>query len=144
MKSCAVPGEAAHGLHFLGLAQLIFFLFQCEKRAALLTAQFRLAKFSLDNRNEAGQVAFHDVIMSPLFHGEDGGLLANDCRHQNEWDVAPRVLEDLKRLQAIEVDHVEIADDDLPIPALKRRLQVRAVLHALIVRFKAAFPELAQ
>jgi hypothetical protein len=39
---------------------------------------------------------------------------------------------------------MEIADDDLPFLTLKYRSQAGGVIHALIVRFKTAFPEFAQ
>jgi hypothetical protein len=39
---------------------------------------------------------------------------------------------------------MEVADDDLPFLALKYGSQAGGVLHAFVLRFKAAFPELAQ
>jgi hypothetical protein len=39
---------------------------------------------------------------------------------------------------------MEVADDDLPFLALKYGSQAGGALHALVLWFKAAFPELAQ
>ena len=83
-------------------------------RLAAFLPYARLAQLARDGGQHARGVAFHQVVVGAGLHGRDGDVLADRSGDDDERDVEPLFLGELQRLQAVEVRHGVVGDDQVP------------------------------
>jgi len=81
---------------------------------ALAGADGGFAQFAFDDRGQAAEVAFHEVIVGAGFHGRHRHILADAAGDDDEGDVQAGFLEQLQGAHGVERREVVVGQDYVP------------------------------
>src|SRR5258706_11631423 len=93
-------------------------------------SKLRLAKLSLNRRDQQAETTLGKEIMSTGPHGGDRDIVTGAARNQNEGDVFAGGLQYFKGLQTGKARHHIVGENDVPIIVAKGGLHLRRGLYA--------------
>jgi hypothetical protein len=90
-----------------------------------------LTQLAIDDRNQPGQPALDEKIVSPCFERLDRDVLTDGSRDDDEWQVETALVKNLESLPGRKRGHRVVGDDEVPLLVAKRGAHRLCGFHTL-------------